>query len=154
MLGFLGAGFLVMLIGLIDDKKPIKPKIKFAWQIVVCLIFLYTNNLFTFLGPFWVTVPILMLWMIGLMNAFNFLDNMDGILAGMSGILALGFYAVSVMTKRQVCNLHNYVALVSLSFAGSVFGFCLIILIQQSYLWVMLAVCLLPYFINYRYINR
>ncbi|MDX9978396.1 MAG: MraY family glycosyltransferase [Candidatus Cloacimonadales bacterium] len=124
MLGFLGAGFLVMLIGLIDDKKPIKPKIKFAWQIVVCLIFLYTNNLFTFLGPFWVTVPILMLWMIGLMNAFNFLDNMDGILAGMSGILALGFYAVSVMTKTaSVQNLHNYVALVSLSFAGSVFGF-------------------------------
>jgi len=92
--------------------------------LIVCLIFIYSNNLFWLLGPWWITVPVLMFWMIGLMNAFNFLDNMDGILAGMSGILALGFYAVSIMTKTSsVQYFNNYVALLALSFAGSVFGF-------------------------------
>jgi UDP-GlcNAc:undecaprenyl-phosphate GlcNAc-1-phosphate transferase len=124
LLGYLGAGFLIMLVGLVDDKSPIKPKIKFIWQIIVCLIFLYTNNLLYLLGPWWITVPVLMLWMIGLMNAFNFLDNMDGILAGMSGILALGFYAVSIMTKTtSVAYVNNYVALLALSFSGAAFGF-------------------------------
>ena len=62
--------------------------------------------------------------MTGLMNAFNFLDNMDGILAGMSGILALGFYAVCIITKTPSLNeLNNYVALLALAFAGAVFGF-------------------------------
>ncbi|HOD53937.1 MAG TPA: MraY family glycosyltransferase [Candidatus Cloacimonadota bacterium] len=124
LIGYLGAGFLVMLVGLIDDKSPISPKVKMFWQLIVCLIFIYSNNLFWLLGPWWITVPVLMLWMIGLMNAFNFLDNMDGILAGMSGILALGFYAVSIMTKTSsVQYFNNYVALLALSFAGSVFGF-------------------------------
>lgn len=124
LMGYLGAGFLVMMVGLVDDKYIIRPKIKFFWQIIVCLIFLYTNNLMYLLGPWWISTPILMFWMIGLMNAFNFLDNMDGILAGMSGILALGFYAVSIMTKTaSVSDANNYVALLALSFSGSVLGF-------------------------------
>jgi len=124
LIGYLSAGFLVMMIGLVDDKKPIKPSIKLFWQIVVCLIFIHTNNLYVLLGPWWITLPLLLFWMIGLMNAFNFLDNMDGILSGMSGILALGFYAVSVMIKTPTTHaISSYVALLSLGFAGSVLGF-------------------------------
>lgn len=124
LIGYLGAGFLVMMVGLFDDKFFIRPSIKLIWQVIVCLMFLYTNNLFYLLGEWWITLPVLCLWMIGLMNAFNFLDNMDGILAGMSGILALGFYAVSIMTKTSsVQYFNNFVALLALSFSGAVLGF-------------------------------
>lgn len=124
LLGYLGAGLLVMLVGLWDDRFGMGPKIKMFWQMLVCLIFLYTNQLFYLFGPWWITIPVLAIWMIGLMNAFNFLDNMDGILAGMSGILALGFYAVTFLTKTSaVQDFHNYVSLLALAFAGAVFGF-------------------------------
>ena len=62
--------------------------------------------------------------MVGLMNALNFLDNMDGIITGMSGILALGFYALSFISQTpSLMAQTNFMSLLALSFAGSVFGF-------------------------------
>ena len=58
------------------------------------------------------------------MNALNFLDNMDGIITGMSGILALGFYALSIISHtHSLATQTNFMSLLALSFAGSVFGF-------------------------------
>jgi UDP-GlcNAc:undecaprenyl-phosphate GlcNAc-1-phosphate transferase len=112
------------LVGIIDDKIGMKPITKLLGQALSCCIFLYSNNLFELFGPFYLTIPILFLWMIGLMNALNFLDNMDGIITGMSGILALGFYAFSFISKTHAVAVQaNLMMLLSLAFAGSVFGF-------------------------------
>lgn len=122
--GYLFSALLIMGVGLYDDKFGMSPLLKLVLQIIVCMIFIHTNNLYYLLGNFWISVPVIILWMTGLMNAFNFLDNMDGILAGMSGILALSFYAVSFLTKTPtLAPINNYVALLSLSFAGAVLGF-------------------------------
>ena len=122
--GYLLGATLIMVVGLIDDKYGMHPFIKFSLQIIVCFIFIHTNDLYYLFGNFWVSVIVIVFWMTGLMNAFNFLDNMDGILAGMSGILALGFYAISVLTKTpSVPGLSNYIGLLALTFAGSIFGF-------------------------------
>ncbi|MCK9330438.1 MAG: MraY family glycosyltransferase [Candidatus Cloacimonetes bacterium] len=122
--GYLFGALMIMIVGLIDDKFGMSPIIKMILQFIVCLIFIHTNGLYYLFGNFWISIPIIILWMTGLMNAFNFLDNMDGILAGMSGILALSFYAVSFLTKTPaMAPLNNYVALLALSFAGSVLGF-------------------------------
>ena len=122
--GYLTGGFLIMLVGLIDDKFGMAPLLKLFLQLFVCLIFIHTNNLYFIFGNAWISVPVIMFWMTGLMNAFNFLDNMDGILAGMSAILALGFYAISFLTKTpSLPDLNNFVGLLSLSFAGAVLGF-------------------------------
>jgi UDP-GlcNAc:undecaprenyl-phosphate GlcNAc-1-phosphate transferase len=93
-------------------------------QLVCCLIFLFSNDLLYVLGPLWISLPVSLLWMIGLMNAFNFLDNMDGVLAGMSGILGLGFYAISFICKTpEISHLTNLIGLMSMAFSGAVLGF-------------------------------
>ncbi|MCL1827555.1 MAG: undecaprenyl/decaprenyl-phosphate alpha-N-acetylglucosaminyl 1-phosphate transferase [Candidatus Cloacimonetes bacterium] len=118
-------GALVILItGLVDDKFGMSPIVKLFFQALVCLIFIHTNNIYTLLGNVWITLPILLLWMTGLMNAYNFLDNMDGILSGMACILALGFYAISFTVKTpNILGLSESVSLLSLSFAGATLGF-------------------------------
>ncbi len=122
--GYLFSALMITVVGLIDDKFGMSPLLKMLLQIVVCLIFIHTNGLYYLFGNIWITTPIIILWMTGLMNAFNFLDNMDGILAGMSGILALAFYAVSFLTKTpSMAHLNNYISLLALAFAGSVLGF-------------------------------
>ena len=122
--GYLAGAFLILVVGLVDDRFGMRPLVKLSFQLAVCLIFIHTNNLYHLFGSAWITVPIIMFWMTGLMNAFNFLDNMDGVLAGMAGILALGFYAISFLTKTpSLADANNYVALLSLSFAGAVLGF-------------------------------
>ena len=121
VLGSLLGGLIIVVIGVIDDKYGMKPIIKILGQFVPFLIFIFTNKLLNLLGPAYVTVPILFLWMVGLMNALNFLDNMDGIISGMSGIIALGFYAISFLSNQALES--EFMAFLSLIFAGSVFGF-------------------------------
>jgi UDP-GlcNAc:undecaprenyl-phosphate GlcNAc-1-phosphate transferase len=122
--GYLGGALLIMIIGLLDDRYSLRPGVKFLAQIIASLIFLISNDLTTLFGPAFITLPILLFWMVSLINAFNFLDNMDGISTGVSGILALGFYSIAFMTKTTslVAQMH-YISLLSLTFAGAVFGF-------------------------------
>jgi len=122
--GYLSGALLIMVVGLVDDRFGMPPLVKLLFQISVCIIFIWSNNLYFIFGSPFISVPIIVFWMTGLMNAFNFLDNMDGVLSGMAGILALGFYAISFLTKTpSIMDANNYVALLSLSFAGAVFGF-------------------------------
>ncbi len=124
IVGYLGGAFIIVAVGLIDDRFGMNPLLKLLGQAVSCLVFLAFNDLLTLLGPIYFTLPILFLWMVGLMNALNFLDNMDGIITGMSGILAFGFYALSFISYTTAVSVQaNFMALLSLAFAGSVFGF-------------------------------
>ncbi len=128
MLGYLAGSVLIVIIGLIDDKRGMQPLIKMIGQFVVSLLFILSNftipELSTMFGSIFITIPILLLWMVGLMNALNFLDNMDGIISGMAGILGLGFFVFALnnvtSSNEQAMAL---IALISLSFAGSTFGF-------------------------------
>ncbi len=124
VVGYLIGALIIVLVGIIDDKQGMNPILKLAGQILCCLIFIYSNGLLKLFGPIYISLPILMLWMVGLMNALNFLDNMDGIITGMSGILALGFYGFSFIGKTQPYVAQSeFISLLSLIFAGSVFGF-------------------------------
>ena len=124
LIGYLAGAFLILVVGIIDDRNGMKPLPKIIGQLGACLLFIYSNDMWHVLGPIWLSVPVILLWMIGLMNAFNFLDNMDGVLAGMSGILGLGFYAVSFISKTpEIAHLTNIIGLMSMTFAGSVLGF-------------------------------
>jgi len=128
MLGYLAGSLMIMLIGLWDDKRAMRPLIKMLGQIVVSFTFILSNFTLTELGlmfgSLYISIPLMVLWMVGLMNALNFLDNMDGILSGMAGILGLGFFAFSLTTTTQTNQeAMALIGLISLSFAGSVFGF-------------------------------
>lgn len=128
MLGYLAAGVLIVLIGLIDDKHGMNPLVKMIGQLTVSLVFILSNfqlsELNQMFGSIYISLPLMLLWMVGLMNALNFLDNMDGIISGMAGILGLGFFAFS-LTNANSSNAEPMalIGLISLSFAGSTFGF-------------------------------
>jgi UDP-GlcNAc:undecaprenyl-phosphate GlcNAc-1-phosphate transferase len=127
MVGYLLGSVIIVIIGLVDDKFGMKPVIKMFGQILVSAIFILSNyntsELFGMFGSIYITLPILVIWMVGLMNALNFLDNMDGIITGMAGILGLGFFAFSLMNTTANVGVMALIALISLSFSGAAFGF-------------------------------
>lgn len=108
---------LICGLGLLDDFSGMKPLIKFSGQILVAILFILGTKNFTILGPFFITIPILLIWMVGLMNALNFLDNMDGITSGMAFILGFGFFALGILSKN------HFLSFISVILIGSTLGF-------------------------------
>ncbi len=109
--------FLVCLLGLYDDYSMMNPYIKFIIQSFIALLFIFGTKLTNILGLPFITIPILLLWMVGLMNALNFLDNMDGITAGMAAILGAGYFAIGILSHN------HFLSLISVIFIGSCLGF-------------------------------
>lgn len=90
----LAAAAVVFLLGAVDDVRPLGAKTRLAVQALACGI-LMAGGVFVKLVPvgvsYWwaVDVPLTFLWVLGVTNAFNFLDGMDG-LAGGLGVIAAG----------------------------------------------------------------
>lgn len=127
LIGFLAGAMIIFIIGIVDDRYGMSPKIKMLGQVVCSLVFIYTNyqkpELITMFGSEYVTIPILLIWMTGLMNAFNFLDNMDGIISGMAGIIGIGFFAFALMNPGPTKDVIPFMGIASLIFSGALFGF-------------------------------
>jgi UDP-GlcNAc:undecaprenyl-phosphate GlcNAc-1-phosphate transferase len=112
-------GILIMFsVGLYDDLKKIKPPTKLAFQILAATIVIffggYTINFFR-----WPIANILLtfLWLIGITNAMNLLDNMDGLAGGVAFITSV-FLSIFFINTGDAGLL-----LITLALAGSILGF-------------------------------
>ena len=87
----------MFLLGLIDDRVHLRPHLKFIGQLAVGAILVFGGVQFASLPPL-VAAPITLFWVIGITNAVNLLDNMDGLAAGVCGIAALAMagYSASI----------------------------------------------------------
>src|SRR5688500_17292915 len=112
----LTAALTMGLVGIVDDSKRLKPSTKLTAQIAVaCAVIAQGVQLH------WTSSPILdgfltIFWFVAVTNAFNLLDNMDGLCAGVAGIAALAFCASGYGGNPAML-------LAGAAVAGSAFGF-------------------------------
>lgn len=101
VLAMLLAGSIVVLLGLLDDLGQLPPWTKLAGQAVAVLV-LVKAGIFVKLVfvPPWLAVPLSILWLLALTNAFNLIDIMDGLSAGTAAVAALALFAVAVWNGR------------------------------------------------------
>lgn len=85
---FVGAAIL-FVGGVLDDRLELKPLTKLIIQVVAASLPLFSGYTFGQGVLLWFSVPITLLWMIGVTNAVNLIDGMDGLAAGLSGIAAI-----------------------------------------------------------------
>jgi UDP-GlcNAc:undecaprenyl-phosphate/decaprenyl-phosphate GlcNAc-1-phosphate transferase len=138
----LGCGVMVV-VGVIDDKRGLSPWVKLAWQFVAAGIALaggigitsitspfggvidltWGRTAFDILGWQFHIMPIAntlsLLWMVGLANTINFLDGLDGLAGGVSGIAAVIMFALAVGPHVN----QPVVALLAIILAGAALGF-------------------------------
>jgi UDP-GlcNAc:undecaprenyl-phosphate/decaprenyl-phosphate GlcNAc-1-phosphate transferase len=93
------AGAVAMtLLGWLDDKYELSPPVKFAGQIAAALLVAFAGVRITLFVPsLWFSYGITVLWIVTVTNAFNFMDNMNGLCSGLGAIGAwfLGWSAAS-----------------------------------------------------------
>ncbi|MGH7683055.1 MAG: MraY family glycosyltransferase [Vulcanimicrobiaceae bacterium] len=130
LLGMLFGGTLIVCVGLWDDIMGLRPRFKLIAQVVVTLLLMLYGTDFRIHGtadPFrhghWfefaplIGVAISVLWYLGMMNAINFVDGLDGLLSGLTAISGTFLFAIA-MTKG-----HTVVAIVLSALVGAVIGF-------------------------------
>lgn len=117
-----GLGTAVMLMGLADDARGLGWRVRLAAQFGLATAFVVFGARATLFPPFsepLVSGAITVLWIVGLTNSFNFLDNMDGLAAG----VALTASALLAAAQIMVGGLFVPAALVALT--GALCGFLL-----------------------------
>lgn len=112
----LPAYLMVFILGVLDDFLGISPYVKLLGQ-TIAATYLVSQGFVLPLGLGLVAIPVSLLWLVGLSNAVNLIDNMDGLAAGISAIAAMGF---SYLLHQQG---QNELAQVGLLVAASSLGF-------------------------------
>lgn len=82
-------GALLGLFGFVDDRFGLSVIAKLAVQLGGAAILIWGGLLLVPNLPLWVSLPLTLCWVVGITNAVNLLDNMDGLAAGISTIAAL-----------------------------------------------------------------
>ncbi|HEX8844393.1 MAG TPA: hypothetical protein VF791_07105 [Pyrinomonadaceae bacterium] len=99
----LGASSFLFAVGLADDIFHAKPYQKLIGQVMGAAFIIYYGLYLPWTSSAPVNMAITIFWLIGITNAVNLLDNMDGLAAGIAAIssvfLALGFIATGQMTE-------------------------------------------------------
>lgn len=117
---------LLFALGFHDDVKPLSPGIKFGLQFLLASALYISgfqiSNISNPMGDGMLDVnmidyPLTVLWIVGITNAFNLIDGLDGLATGVATIAAVSICIVSLMSGQMAS------AVISLILAGSMLGF-------------------------------
>ncbi|WP_027415173.1 glycosyltransferase family 4 protein [Aneurinibacillus terranovensis] len=123
---FLG-GSIIVLVGALDDRFELSPKVKLLGQVVAALVVVHYGLTIQLINlPFegilsfdsgWLATLITVFWIIGITNAVNLIDGLDGLAAGVSGI------ATAAMLVMALIMGNTLVALYCVILLGGIIGF-------------------------------
>lgn len=111
------AAIAMFVVGLIDDRVNLRPQTKFVSQVLAGTVLVVFGIVVPLTPWFVANVAVTVFWFVAITNAFNLLDNMDGVAAGVGAVAAL---FLAVLSARSEAWLH---ACTSLALAGASLGF-------------------------------
>jgi len=119
LLGLLAGGTIVFVVGLLDDVLGgrFKPEWKAAGQVLAALVLVAGGVRTDILYYDVLNVALTLVWVVGITNAFNLLDNMDGLSAGVA------FVASSILLLNAWLLGEFFISLVLVAFMGALLGF-------------------------------
>jgi UDP-GlcNAc:undecaprenyl-phosphate GlcNAc-1-phosphate transferase len=98
VIGFAAGGGILLLVGAWDDRFTLSAGLKFLFQVLAAAIAIEAGfridffsdplNAQTYAVPLWILWPVSMLWIVGVTNAMNLIDGLDGLSAGLGAIIA------------------------------------------------------------------
>ena len=122
LITLVGCSSLIFILGLIDDIKKISPPHKLLWQIAIASLLIFFGIKLEWTGSAPLNIGLSFLWIVGITNAFNLLDNMDGLSAGIAFIA--GLFLIIYFFINTAHGYDSHIILVS-AFTGATLGFLL-----------------------------
>jgi|DewCreStandDraft_4_1066084.scaffolds.fasta_scaffold03495_11 UDP-GlcNAc:undecaprenyl-phosphate GlcNAc-1-phosphate transferase len=100
VIGILIGCTIMFIVGLVDDIKNLSPYVKLFFQFLASLVLLKVNLHIKFMDANILNYVLTILWVIGITNAFNIIDIMDGLSAGVAAISSVAFFIVAFLAGR------------------------------------------------------
>lgn len=134
-LGLLAGVVIITIMGVIDDIKPLRARIKLSFQVLAALAVVIISNTrieritnpFSHLGfselSVYISYPLTILWIVGVTNAINLIDGLDGLAAGVSSISSLSLFFISILRADIDFKTAIYTAIITAALSGSTLGF-------------------------------
>ena len=108
-------GTLISVVGLVDDRIGLGPRPKLIGQLAAGVILILGGVQARLFGTAWLDIPLTLFWIVGICNALNFMDNMDGLAAGVAAVASGSFFMLAVLNGQ----------ILVASLAAALFGACL-----------------------------
>jgi len=121
----MAGGAAIVVLGMLDDKLSLRPRVKLGAQIVVAVAMaaggVGIDRMRFLFGPAfdmgWFGYPLTVFWFVGFMNAINLIDGLDGLASGIAAIAAAGLVAVGIINQNPI------LYLMAAGMLGSTLGF-------------------------------
>ncbi|MBN1882152.1 MAG: hypothetical protein JW885_08260 [Deltaproteobacteria bacterium] len=94
--GLLLGSTMIFILGLIDDRKYVSPLVKIIVQVAAAGVVVIFGAFSEFFPPL-IGIPLSIFWIIAITNAFNLIDNMDGLSSGIAAITSLCIMVLSLL---------------------------------------------------------
>jgi UDP-GlcNAc:undecaprenyl-phosphate GlcNAc-1-phosphate transferase len=135
--GILFGALLLLIVGLFDDRKPVRAGTKLLFQIIAAYVAMtygvrvYGLSVPGFEAyayfPLWFMQVITILWIVGLSNAVNLVDGLDGLAAGVVAVVAAAFLIITLMQQGIHSTLFQHqmqlAGVLAAAILGAVLGF-------------------------------
>lgn len=115
--GILLGATLVSFFGLWDDRRGLSPAFKLLGQFGAAGILLFTGVQVSIFPYAWLNIAITLIWVVGITNAMNLLDNMDGLSGGVGAVASSFFLLLAAMNGQYL------VGVLSAALLGACIGF-------------------------------
>ena len=122
----LGAATVLFVLGVADDRRGVNVWLRLGIEFAVAAFVVYGLGfgLTAYIGVTWLTDILSMIWIVGVINSFNMLDNMDGLSGGVAAIIAAAMAAVMLTTPDPgTARPQLFIAALLLVVCGSLLGF-------------------------------
>jgi UDP-GlcNAc:undecaprenyl-phosphate/decaprenyl-phosphate GlcNAc-1-phosphate transferase len=98
---FVAATMVLLVVGVIDDVRGMRPLIKLGGQAAAAMLMTYGGTQFgQFFGmqlPWWLDHILVVVWLLAVINAFNLIDGLDGLASGLACISAVGLCGIFII---------------------------------------------------------
>lgn len=129
LIGIIAGSLLIVGVGILDDVVQLRASVKFIVQIIAALIVAYCDVRIKaismpvpmveggILSLGYLSIPVTVLWIVGVTNAVNLIDGLDGLAVGISSIATFSLFFIAILAGEPV------VAILVAALAGSCLGF-------------------------------
>ena len=104
-------------LGLYDDLREVKPYTKFVFQVVVTIIVILFGLKIKIIPHVYIAIPLTVFWIVGITNALNILDNMDGLSCGITLVSSICIFIYAMQNNLYLVMLFSSVL------SGTTLGF-------------------------------